>query len=117
MEMSLAQKSIVESVGKSLALIAVLVLALTGGTMHVDLSTEVPTVTICSAHGSYEVPLDIGYGPDEAVFDLCCGACVAVDAPDPIGGRPWTPFLHASSRDVLIAIAAQEIAGPLWRQP
>ena len=102
--------------GKLLALVASLVLAFTGGTLKVDLSTPVPTVTICSAHGSYEVPL--GEPSDrDVILELCCGACVAVDAPDPWGVRPWTPELSASSEAIVLAVRSFALTAPLWREP
>ncbi|MEO1041198.1 MAG: DUF2946 family protein [Pseudomonadota bacterium] len=102
--------------GKLLAFVASVCLAFTGGTLRVDLSSEIPTVTICSAHGSYEISLDTGDAPD-ASTELCCGACVAVDAPDPFADKPWAPLLQASSRDVVVSITAFTRTAPQWRQP
>ena len=63
---------------------AALLMGLTGGSISVDLSAEVPTVTVCSQAGSYEIALDLGHDP-EASIELCCGDGFVTDTDDVLG--------------------------------
>ncbi|MEM1381460.1 MAG: DUF2946 family protein [Pseudomonadota bacterium] len=57
------------------ALLALVHPALTGGMLHVDVGGPTVVVTVCSEHGTYEMPLDFGDVPqDEGSFS--CGDCV-----------------------------------------
>lgn len=67
------------SPGHLLGLLGALILAVTGGTLKVDLSAGGPVVKVCSQSGTYEMPLDFGDSHDASV-ELCCGSCIAVDA-------------------------------------
>ena len=99
-----------------LALLAALLMGLTGGTVKVDLAGDVPTVTVCSHGGSYEIPLSGAIQPSSS-FELCCGDGQGTDqqlltAPDihfsiP-AGQPRSPRL---------VLSTTPRSDPSWRTP
>ncbi|MEM9285199.1 MAG: DUF2946 family protein [Pseudomonadota bacterium] len=98
------------------ALLAAMILAVTGGTMTLDLSGEGPTITVCSHEGSYEIPLDMG-GTSDTATELCCGSCVPLDHTGSLGSHPWRPLLDAKAREIGVALASALANEPHWTHP
>ncbi|GGY45870.1 DUF2946 family protein [Parvularcula lutaonensis] len=67
------------STGRFLALFAALILALTGGTVDLEHGSSGPVIVVCSEHGTYEMPLDLG-DPQDSAVELCCGDCAVAEA-------------------------------------
>ena len=101
---------------KTLLLLAALILSVTGGTLTVDLSGQVPTITVCSHEGSYEVPLDMG-DADQSAIEHCCGSCMPMESASTQDMRSWQPLLQAKAQAIRIAIAAALAATPSWQSP
>ncbi|NNU15646.1 hypothetical protein HK107_04860 [Parvularcula sp. ZS-1/3] len=61
---------------RRIALLAAVLVGLTGGELRLSFTPETPMVTLCSGGHVTEVPFDLGEEPEEEILELCCGDCV-----------------------------------------